>query len=731
MRKLFNNDVIFSTENSFYEDDWMSKDYYGKKNWGTSFWDNSDNIDLITGKSKIASDSTYNLIKLSKYLKAISNFVKIMTNRDDISVNFASSQQSYTDGKSIVISADIEDGNFDATVGLALHESSHILKSDMSFFNSLAQFVNTNDVIIKKLMKKYNETDASKIKRFVMDRLRDLVNIIEDRRVDDFVYRTSPGYMVYYHALYKRYFINDITTKVLLSNSLRKENWKSYNFRINYLMNPAAIQTIDSLKNLKKIYDLIDIKNISRLTSVKDCFNLALEIFTIIENSVNPENLETKKPTDGAGNGNGESSEGNSKSTKGLSKDNNESTEKSSESNNEPTNDSSNTKSNEDLTSEEIEKNIDDIDYSSERYSRKKQSLADKELTIEISEDDLPEGVSYDDLVKIINDVKSFINGNPEKKSLNSGDVTSMRVIEQSNVCIKPVGGDKDIECILVKKLTKDLIESKQFKNIFTDKSYEMKENNRFIKNGIRRGVILGKQLKIRSEKRELKYTRLEHGKLDKHIIAELGYRDNNVFYKKTIDKFNDVYIHISVDASGSMCGDKWHSSLETVTAIAKAVSMINGIHLVISFRNTSYDSRERPFIIVAYDSKIDKFKKIELLFKYLNPGGFTPEGLTFEAIFDEFPKYSKDIDKYFVNFSDGLPCFRTFNSNDGIEETRKQVKKLINNDVNVISYYIESGYDTYGLDSFKRMYGNNANNIDLNSITQIANSLNKRFLIK
>ena len=70
----------------------------------------------------------------------ISNFVNIVT-EDNIPVVFNSNDQSYTDGKKVVIGANIDDKKFDVAVGLALHEGSHIKMSD---FNLLKTFRNFN-----------------------------------------------------------------------------------------------------------------------------------------------------------------------------------------------------------------------------------------------------------------------------------------------------------------------------------------------------------------------------------------------------------------------------------------------------------------------------------------------------------------------------------------------------------------------------------------------------------
>lgn len=69
--------------------------------------------------------------KLASAQRAIGNFVNIVTGKQ-IPVHFQNNDQSYTDGQSVTIGSKIEDNNFDATVGLALHEGSHIAFTDFN-----------------------------------------------------------------------------------------------------------------------------------------------------------------------------------------------------------------------------------------------------------------------------------------------------------------------------------------------------------------------------------------------------------------------------------------------------------------------------------------------------------------------------------------------------------------------------------------------------------------------
>ena len=81
------------------------------------------------------------ILELLKYRNAISNFVTIAAGRD-IPVNFHA-RDSFTDGKTVTISSKLDYNGFDTTVGLALHEGSHILLTDFNIVTKLADYINT------------------------------------------------------------------------------------------------------------------------------------------------------------------------------------------------------------------------------------------------------------------------------------------------------------------------------------------------------------------------------------------------------------------------------------------------------------------------------------------------------------------------------------------------------------------------------------------------------------
>ena len=264
-------------------------------------------------------------------------------------------------------------------------------------------------------------------------------------------------------------------------------------------------------------------------------------------------------------------------------------------------------------------------------------------------------------------------------------------------------------------------------------KKFTSYNENTLIK-GLQLGTLLGKRLAIRSEERVTENPRQKSGKIDKRLIAGLGYDYVNVFQTKDIDKFKKANLHISLDASGSMDGSKWDRTMVTTIAICKAASMINNLSVQVTIRGTwGYN----PYICMAYDSRVDKFDKVKRLFPSLKAGGTTPEGLTYQAIMDQFISKTNSVDSYFLNICDGEPYFDSpgfsYNGWAAVEHTRKMVQTIRNKGVKIMGYFVsDSGSRAYSSkENFKRMYGDESQFIDINNITEISKTLNQLFLTK
>ena len=112
-------------------------------NQNSNYWSGnlSGSADMWWRDDEDTKKKGKDLIALAGYRRAIANFVNIVTQRSDVPVTFASGNDSFTDGKTVTLSSNINDKNFDPTVGLALHEGSHIVHSDFDFLKSLKEEV--------------------------------------------------------------------------------------------------------------------------------------------------------------------------------------------------------------------------------------------------------------------------------------------------------------------------------------------------------------------------------------------------------------------------------------------------------------------------------------------------------------------------------------------------------------------------------------------------------------
>jgi nitric oxide reductase activation protein len=88
--------------------------------------------------------------------------------------------------------------------------------------------------------------------------------------------------------------------------------------------------------------------------------------------------------------------------------------------------------------------------------------------------------------------------------------------------------------------------------------------------------------------------------------------------------------------------------------------------------------------------------------------------------------------EQFFLNFSDGMPYFpgANYGGQNAIEQTRTAIKKLRGMGMEIISYYVGgSGHGSDGND-FRRMYGKDAQFIDVTSVIEVSKVMNKKFLM-
>jgi hypothetical protein len=677
-----------------------------KYNQASSFW--MDDFD-----TDFKRESGIDYTKLAATQRAIGNFVNIVTGKQ-IPVVFQSSDNSYTDGERVVIGTKLDGDNFDPAVGLALHEGSHIALTDFTMFrhpnggytNRMSDTKMAERVMLRGVDPDMKLTDED------YSIVKDLLNWVEDRRIDFHIYKTAPGYRMYYEAMYNKYFNDKVVDKALKLDEKKQETLDDYLFHIINFTNPN--RNLDALKHLRSIWNVIDLKNIVRLKSTQDALDVAIDVYAVVRKALQEAEeqkktqIQTSSSSEDLGEDLGE----------GLGEGDGPGVE------------------------------MDDIESDEDGDSNIPMTSIQSQLSPK----------DRKSLDKAIEKQRSFIKGDTKKTGkLSKSQASTVNAIREAGtetVQVATGGGETDIvDTIVIKKFTPGIIAA--MPGLFESQSQHYISGNADfdadVANGswrassikrsdeaIIRGIVLGKQLgrklQLRNADRTLKSTRLQSGKIDRRLISQLGYDNVNVFHRIVTDRFKNYFIHISIDASGSMDGVKFRNSLTSAVAVAQAASMTTGIRVQISLRGThTFDNNgERAVTIYVYDSAKDKMNKIRTMFRYLDCFGCTPEGIAFKSIEKYIKADAKGDECIFVNYSDGEPTSvkGTGYSYNGVEFTRRVVNGFRENGINVVSYFIKDAYLYEStVDNFRKMYGPDAQFINPESMTDVSKTLNRKFL--
>jgi hypothetical protein len=532
--------------------------------------------------------------------------------------------------------------------------------------------------------------------------------------------------------MYDKYFNDPAIDKGMQSDEFAEETFEAYMFRLINLHSKFSRPNI--LKRMPEIARVIKLNEISRLRTTEDALKVAIEVYAILIEAIDPLNQPQQNGKgQGQGGGEGENEAG----------------------------------------EDDIDVQIDDSDDEGEGDSDGNADMSGDgnepaedgkgmsgKITVKVGKNGKPTDNPADgrlsqrqmDIIrKKIEKQKEFLRGNIKKSKVSQTESKQLQSIEEAGAEMKVVAQDyygnsgsfKGIECVVVKKMTRTLMEqesfpltSKRYRSGNEDTLYD--QYSKEVAEGIRIGTLLGKKMQVRGESRETIFNRQLVGKMDKRMVSSLGYGNEHVFFTREIDSFKKANLHISVDASGSMGGDKWRKTMINVVALAKAVDMIPNLNIQISFRTTT---GELPYIVLAYDSRVDKFIKVKQLFGYLGASGTTPEGLCFEAIMKQMVGSNSDVDSYFLNISDGEPYFHgkgmSYQGSGAAKHTRKMMKSIEGMGIKVMSYYVtDSNYevDEHSSSSakiFKECYGPAASYINVTNVNEVARTMNRLFMSK
>ena len=554
-------------------------------------------------------------IFLAQVQRGITNFVKILTGKD-IPVEYATSGDSMTDGETVYIASNLKEDTIDYTVGLALHEASHVLLTDFAYLNKERG---------KVLETKWN------IPKEDVDNVFTLINFVEDKRIDHYVYNTAPGYQYYYEELYRKSFYNSIVDDNLKTNNFTTPTWDAYFFRIINIFNRNS--DLDKLPGLREVRDLLTYNQINKLKSTQDSIKTAVEIYNIIKQYIQ----EEEEKEDG-----------------------------------------------------------EDKPLNNQEYKTREQ----------------------------VERQKNFINSQYRKKRVHK------KVKEQVN---KLANSDTKINNYPLSQSTSiPTLITKDWEEYFTG---PFGHNEEAVAKGLFLGKQLLKKLKVRNTVKKDIFENQKKGKLNSSKLYQAPFNEN-LFYRIEKEDYKNIFIHISLDLSGSMRGEKLTQTIQTAIAIAYAACNIKGFDVEISLRGTidtnKAKTNQTPVLAYAFNSKKDSIKKLQR-FKKLITCGMTPEGICLDQIRKNLPTPSYYQEVYLVNISDGLPNISSasYNFSTAINHTAKVVNEYKKDNIGLLSYFIHDTWDkTQKAEAtFKTMYGKSAKYIDINNVSLVANTINNLLL--
>jgi hypothetical protein len=558
-------------------------------------------------------------IFLAQVQRGITNFVKILTGKD-IPVEYATSGDSMTDGEIVYIAANIKEDTIDSTVGLALHEASHVLLTDFDYLNK------EKGTVLKRI---YNIPEEDH------DNVFTLINFVEDKRIDNFVYSTAPGYQYYYEELYRKSFYNKIVDENLQNDVFKTPSWDAYFFRIINIFNRNS--DLDALPGLREVCDLLTYNSINMLESTRDSVKVAVDIYHIIKKYI-----------------------------------------------------------------EEEEEKEDGDDNKLDNQEYKTREHVDRQ--------------------------KNFINSQYRKKRVHK------KVKDQVN---KLANSDTKINNYSLSQNTSiPTLITKDWEEYFTG---PFGHNEEAVNKGLFLGKQLLKKLKVRNTVKKDIFENQKKGKLNPSKLYQAPFNEN-LFYRIEKEDYKNVFIHISLDLSGSMRGEKLTQTIQTAVAIAYAACNIKGFDVEISLRGTidpnksksMHSSNQIPVLAYAFNSKKDSVKKLQR-FKKIITCGMTPEGICLDQIRKDLPSPSYYQEVYLVNISDGLPNISSasYNFSTAINHTAKVVNEYKRDNIGLLSYFIHDTWDKTqkAEETFKTMYGKSAKYIDINNMSLVADSINNLLL--
>lgn len=670
-----------------------------------------------------AKDSSEYLIQLDRVRKGIANFVRIVTGLD-IPVRFSTGEHSYgineKKKKIVVISATNNPAHFDIQCGLALHEGAHFVQSEESHFPESCNWlemikwflsISIREIIPEKTMRAAEQLGISD--HDIRMLVKDIANFLEDRRIDRWLYNRAIGYRGYYRAMYEHYFFAEETGRLLRSVATHIPTVSAYRFHMFNIQHPDA--HADALPGLREIWEMMNLADVERFGGNRDpkwktyqdsraaVTNDALfrKGRRIVTQSVTvgfnyplvslPEILRVSVKIAGVIITNAIAQEA-------INPD--------------------------DLDNEEVQEYMSEVDPNNL---------------------DIPNSgpVDAEEMEAVNKKQEKFLSGDLELEQLSPRMSDLLNALKDSKAEMRSIETDgviPTVNAIVYHRMTRGFLNSPACK--FSRDGQESRQMREAITKGLQMGNLLAHRLQVIRDDSPLTMRRQKHGRIDKRRLSALAYGAEDIFQHTAVEKYAPVELWLTVDASSSMSGKKWSQAMQLAISLAVAGSKVERMRTVIALRGGQFI----PEVLIAFDSKTDSLTKIRTLFPFLYPGSSTPEGLCFAATREMVLNMGEPGSRrYFVNVSDGEPAFHIRQAGGFIyygepawNHTRAQVDSISGAGIEVLSYFVtntpkEKWAEEIATDNewiaFRRMYGQHAQLVDTESVTQIASTLNKKFL--
>lgn len=677
----------------------------------SSFWMGDDAEDLMR---KVDEDSPEYLHRLRSIQRGIGNFVRIVTGKD-IPVVYSSGRESFTDGKTVVLSASTDPTKLDSMVGIALHEGTHCLLSNQSlrflpqmqtYFDKLLPMMPSLVANAKRLGIPLTENGVTsgpalgKSNDTVFGHIMMMMNVLEDRRIDLWMYQNAIGYQPYYDSMYDEYWHSPSIDKMLQEPKYWDRSVHAYFiFTINMTNQYFNAQAMPGLDMIRSIANLTEAGLMARddddpkWTTWRTKLTYAL---TSKAAGVTPA-LRDEMPLlfiDAV------------KMLEVIY---------------------------ENATSIEMQQKP---NQSKDQQDGEGDSSAGGDL---VNYDNMPTPQQLKEIKEALDRQIKFIKHELDKQKISNTTAQQLEQLQATNASYTEVAGDFlppriKAPVIIYRDIKKKDVENPMFPFATHHRSMYGASSNmkQALIDGLRKGTILANRIRVMQDEKPLTFNRQEHGKLDKRRVHALGTGADDVFSFTIIERKKPVNVWIDIDFSGSMSGIKAQNAMMVAVAIAQAAHLTRTLNCTISVRD---GDNGQARVAIIYDSRKHHIRQLREIVPLLSVNGGTPESLAFESIKEEILKSYGNERKYFINLSDGEPAHSVIYKGKGYSyggepayrHTRQLMREFRNAGIKVLSYFIEHSRGGPSHNShFKQMYGEDARFIDPTNIGQIAATLNK-----